>query len=172
MVQFMSRMRFANSFLHGIERFYNQFILWGSRLQSIFILYMRATWGHQLFLIGKGKLEHMDATVHLFESLGFAHPVFLAQWVGITELICGLLLFLGFASRLAAISVLCIMTAALATAHAHSLNRLQFLLDPFLLTAQAPYPFLIMAFLVLAFGPGRVSIDAWLKRWSERQVKY
>jgi uncharacterized membrane protein YphA (DoxX/SURF4 family) len=38
--------------------------------------------------------------------------------------------------------------------------------------SQNPYPFLITTLLVFIFGPGRISLDAWIKRWVSHQPRY
>jgi len=162
----------TNPFLHWLDRLYSFVIKIGSNLQSLFILYMRLTWGHQLFLIGIAKLQSIDATIALLTSLGFPYPAFHAYGIGIVETVCGFLLFIGLLSRLAAIPVICAMLTALSTAHAPELSNFRFLFEPMKLVVQEPYPFLIMALIVFVFGPGRISIDAWIKRWVDRQPRY
>lgn len=162
----------VNPFLRRIEIFYQFLIKIGSHLQSVFLLYMRVVWGHQLFVIGIAKLGNIEKVTQFFATLHIPLPQFHAYFVAVSELIFGLFLFFGFASRLSAIPILIIMLTALSTAHAPTLSNFRFLLDPHLLVRQEPYPFLIMAFLVLAFGPGRVSIDALLSRWIAKQPRY
>ena len=133
----------TNPFLRTLERFYGFFVTIGSNLQSLLLLYMRLTWGHQLFLNGIGALEAC----------------------------LGLCLFVGFASRIAAIPVIIGMLMALGVIHPELLDNLKFVTDPHSLVAQRPYPFLITALMVFVFGPGRISIDAWIKRWISKQPR-
>lgn len=163
---------FENRFYRVMDRFYGFFIRLGSNLQSIFLLYMRVMWGHQLFLHGMEKLNHKETIIQFFSTLNVPHSEFLAITVATLEVLCGVCLFAGFISRIAAIPVIFIMISALSLAHSDALLGWRFLLEPQLLVRQAPYPFLITAILVLIFGPGRVSVDAWLKRWASRQPKY
>ncbi|MES2272668.1 MAG: DoxX family protein [Chlamydiota bacterium] len=162
----------TNPFLHWTEKFYNFIIKIGSNLQSLFLLYMRLTWGHQFFITGLGKLGAIDKVTQFFTTLQIPHPHFHAYLVGSIEAICGFLLFFGFASRLAAIPLIFIMFTALGTAHAHNLTNFLFITNPLTLVRQEPYPFLITALLVFIFGPGRISVDAWIKRWLHRQPRY
>ncbi|MBI5272588.1 MAG: DoxX family protein [Chlamydiia bacterium] len=163
---------FVNPFLRWIARIYNYFIAVGSNLESVFLLYMRLTWGHQFFLSGWHKFHTLDQTGAFFASLGLSHPAFYACLVACCETLGGLCLIFGFASRIAAIPLACIMLTALSVAHSADISNLRFLIEPQSLVKQAPYPFLITATLVFIFGPGRISIDAWLKRWSQGQAKY
>lgn len=161
-----------NRFLYWVDRIYNFFIKIGSNLQSVFLFYMRIVWGHQLILSGVGKLSNIARTIQFFTELGIPSPTFHAYEVGIIESVCGLCLLIGFASRIVAIPVIFIMLTALSTAHAENLGGLNFIFNPYLLVNQQPYPILFTALLVFIFGPGRVSIDAWLKRWISNQPKY
>ncbi|MBM3184186.1 MAG: DoxX family protein [Chlamydiae bacterium] len=165
-------MRFKNSLLHFIDTIYSPFIQWGGNLQSLFLLYMRITWGHQLALIGWGKIHALEKTAEFFSSLSFPYPYFLSYFVGTCEFVCGICLIIGFASRIVAIPVIIIMLTALSTAHAPDISNFRFLFEPRSLVNQPPYPFLITGFLVLTFGPGRISLDAWLKRWARKQPRY
>jgi putative oxidoreductase len=155
---------FDNPFLRFSASFYNFFIKVGSNLQSLFLLYMRITWGHQLFMAGLGKLSNIDPVVQFFVQLRILEPSFTAHTVAILETVCGFCLFVGLASRLAAIPTIIIMLSALATAHSAAISDFKFLFEPISLVRETPYPFLITALLVFVFGPGRVSIDAWIKR--------
>ncbi len=162
----------ANPFLRWIDRIYGLFINVGSNLQSIFLLYMRLTWGHQFFLAGIAKLTDIGDTVQLFTKLDIPSPLFHAYQVGILETLGGILLFIGLASRLIAIPLIILMLTALSTAHAEYLANFRFLTDPHILVIQQPYPFLITALLVFIFGPGRISLDAYIKHWLTKQPTY
>lgn len=165
-------MTFANPILRILDLLYGFVISVGNNLQSVFLLYMRLTWGHQLILTGMAKLHNMEKVVQFFTSLHFGHPEFLAYLVAILELLCGIFLFLGLVSRLAAIPIAVIMFSALWTAHAPHLSNFRFVTEPHLLVAQEPFPYLITALIVFTFGPGKVSIDAWIKRWVSNQPQY
>jgi putative oxidoreductase len=163
---------FESRFLRIIDRIYGWFIGIGSNLQSLFLLYMRLVWGHQFFITGIAKLAHIDTFTQFFISLNLSHPVFTSYAVASLETIGGLCLFFGFISRLAAIPLIVIMISALSLAHSEAFIQLRFLFEPALLVRQPPYPFLLTSLLVFIFGPGRVSIDAWIKRWASKQPKY
>jgi putative oxidoreductase len=155
---------FENSWLQLAAKLYCSLIQAGSHLQSIFLLYMRLTWGQLLFWIGVGKWEDMDNIVLFFNSLGFYHPSFWAHFVAGFEVIGGACLVVGLASRLVSIPLICLMITALSTAHAADLTRFRFLLEPASLVAQAPYPYLITSILMVLFGPGCFSLDGWIRR--------
>lgn len=163
---------FKNPLVHLFAKLYGLLIKIGSNLQSLFLLWMRLTWGHQFYITGSGKLANIDRVVEFFISLGIPYAHFQAYLVSYTELIGGILLMLGFASRLATIPLIIAMVTALATAHAHLLTHFDFFFEPSTLVHEAPYPFLITSLLVFIFGPGRISVDAWLKRWVDKQPRY
>jgi putative oxidoreductase len=165
-------MRYASPTLHAIARIYGLLIKAGSNLQSLFLLYMRLTWGYQFLLTGLGKLHGIEKTAQFFASLHISHPYFNTYLVGWVEFLGGLCLILGFASRLAAIPLTIVLATALSIAHAQDISHFRFLFDPLTFVKQTPYPFLITCLMVFVFGPGRLSIDAWLKRWSEKRPKY
>lgn len=163
---------FTNPILHRIESIYNLFLKLGNNLQSLFLLYMRLTWGHQFMRGGWAKLHAMDETAAFLASLNFHHPLFNAYCLGISELLFGACLFIGLASRIVTLPLIWITLIALSTAHAADISNFRFLLEPLALVRQPPYPFLITCILVFCFGPGRVSIDAWLKRWAAKKPRY
>lgn len=163
---------FESRFLRIIDRLYGWIIGAGSNLQSLFLLYMRLVWGHQFFIKGIGKFIHMDTIIQFFSSLNLVHPVLISYSVATFETVGGICLFLGFLSRLAAIPLIVIMVSALSLVHSDAFIQLRFLLEPARLVQQAPYPFLLTALLVFVFGPGKISIDGWLKRWASKQPKY
>ncbi|MBX7066935.1 MAG: DoxX family protein [Parachlamydiales bacterium] len=161
-----------NRFLYWMDKAYGLLIKIGSNLQSLFLLYMRMTWGHQFVLSGVEKIKNFPDTIAFFTKLGLPHPEIHAYLVAHLEAIGGILLFIGFASRLISIPLTIILITALTTAHAENLANFSFILDPKSLAGENPYPFLITTLLVFIFGPGRVSIDAWIRRWVNHQPRY
>ncbi len=157
-------MQFENWVLRSFALFYQTLIKIGSNLESIFLLYMRLTWGHQLFLIGTHKWQHIAQTAEFFSQLGMGHSSWLAYAIGSLEILSGICLILGLASRLIAIPLICLLITALSTAHAEDLTRFEFLLTPAMLALQAPYPYLITAILMFIFGPGKISFDYWIQK--------
>jgi len=125
-------------------------------LSHVFLLAIRVTWGYQFFLTGKGKLMNIDKTTGFFNDLGIPAPKFHAYLAGSTECFGGLLLLVGLASRVVSIPLAVTMIVAYLTAHKDNVHNL----DDFV--AQAPFPFLMTALIVLFFGAGIISIDGLL----------
>lgn len=163
---------YKNSFINACDRVYRILIKAGAHLQSILLLYMRLTWGHQFFLAGVGKLQAIPHVAAFFASLHLPAPLFHAYTVAWLQTVGGFMLFIGLGARLVSIPLAIVMLVALSTAHAPDLSEFRFLFEPLQLVRQAPYPFLITSLLVLCFGPGRISVDAWIKRWASKQPTY
>lgn len=132
------------------------------RLRDPALLFVRVVWGWLFFKTGSGKLGNLAGTTEFFASLGLPAPGFHAVAIGLLECVGGLLLLGGFASRFIAMLLFGNMAVAYLTAHRDAFGSLADF------TAAAPYPFLLASLLVLAFGPGRFSIDGWLRRGSTK----
>jgi putative oxidoreductase len=141
---------------------YRLLIKIGNALKSPLLLVMRLYWGWQLFLTGKGKLMNLDRTANFFESLHIPMPKLNALMAGLTECFGGLLLVIGLGSRLVSIPVAFTMIIAYLTADMEAVRSI--FSDPEKLTSAAPFLFLLMAIVVLAFGPGCFSLDALIGR--------
>ena len=163
---------FQNRFLRYSENFYQIFIQLGSNLQSLLLLYLRVTWGHQFAIDGLLKLQKIEATIATFTTLQISHPWISAHLAGWVELIFGFCIFIGFGSRFVALPLISLMFNALKISKGPDVPALNLLLDPMLLVKEPPYPFLLAAVIIFCFGPGRISIDAWLKRWAEKKPRF
>jgi putative oxidoreductase len=131
------------------------------RLRDPLLLALRLFIGWQFFETGRGKLEHIDRIIAFFTNLGIPAPALNAHFVAWLETIGGVLLFVGLASRLIAVPLSISMLVALLTADKDAVSKIFSEPDGFL--AAAPIPFLVVSLIVLAFGPGRFSLD-WLIR--------
>ena len=158
--------RKMNGFSRFIRRAYELLVMVANYLQAPLLLALRVYFFWQLFLAGKGKLLNIGRTAEFFGSLNIPMPVFNAYLAGATECFGGLLLVVGLASRLVAIPVAFTMIVAYVTADEALTSIFS---DPDKFVAAAPFPFLLTALLVLAFGPGAISIDALIKRFAARE---
>jgi len=141
---------------------YQLLIKAGNSLQSPFLFVIRVYWGWQFFLTGKGKLMNLEKTTEFFTSLNIPLPGLNAALAGTTEMVGGLLLLVGLASRLTAIPLICTMVVAYLTADFDALKMIFSEPDKFF--AAAPFLHLFASLLVLIFGPGKISIDHFLAR--------
>ena len=126
--------------------------------QSLMLLTLRLLYGIQFFQTGHGKLMNLQRTANFFESIHIPAPHFHAILVGCTEMFGGALLALGLGTRLAAVPLTISMAVAYLTAEREEAFKS---LDAF--TSAAPFQFLLACLLLLAFGPGRASLDALVK---------
>jgi putative oxidoreductase len=131
--------------------------------QSAVLLLVRITMGWGFFLSGKGKLLNLEKTTRFFDSLHLPLPHFQAMLAGSTEMIGGLLLLAGLATRLISLPLAFTMAVAYLTAH-----RDEAFLSLSDFTDQAPFPFLMAALVTMAFGPGSVSLDRLIKPWFDK----
>ena len=141
------------------QRAYGQLIKAASLLQSPLLLAMRLYWGWQFFQTGKGKLMNPEKVAGYFQSLHIPFPAFNAYLAGSTECIGGLLLLIGLGSRLVCLPLVFLLTIAYITAESDALK--QIFSDPDKFTGATPFLFLMACVTVLAFGPGKFSVD-WL----------
>ena len=150
---------------NSIERLYRLLIRAATSLQSPFLLAVRIYWGWQFCEDGWGKLHNLDKVTDFFSSLGLPAPGATAVFIAGLELVGGILLAFGLASRLIALLLTCNMLVAYITADHEALFSI--FTDPDKFYAAAPYTYLVASVIVLIFGPGKLSLDALLaKKWS------
>jgi putative oxidoreductase len=133
-----------------------------SNLQSPFLLVVRLYWGWQLMQSGWGKLHHLDKVTDYFTSLNLPVPAVTAHFVSGLELVGGLLLILGLGSRLIGLILSVNMLVAYWTADREALFAV--FSDPGKFYNADPYTFLFASAMVMVFGAGLFSVDAWLAR--------
>ena len=135
----------------------------GLVLQPFVLLWFRFTWGWQFFQTGKGKLENHPRVVEFFSSLGIPLPDANAWFIGGLECIGGACLLLGLLSRPVAFLLCCNMIVAYLSVPEDRIKLLGIFSNPDAFTSADPFFFLLTALLVLAFGPGLISLDRVIK---------
>jgi Predicted membrane protein len=143
---------------------YRLLIKAASSLQSPFLLAVRLYWGWQFFQTGWGKLQDISKPIDFFTQLGIPFPTFSAYLVGCVECFGGILLFIGLASRLVSIPLFINMCVAYVTADREALKSI--FSDPGKFYAADPFTFWFVALLVLIFGPGKISVDYLIAKFS------
>jgi putative oxidoreductase len=134
----------------------------GGWFQSSLLLLIRLWWGWSFVQTGWGKLTHLERTTNFFASLGLPAPQLNAAAAGTTELVGGALLLVGLFARLVSPALITVMLVAYVTADREALGAI--VRDPDKFTSAAPFLFLYAALIVFAFGPGRWSLDAWIRK--------
>lgn len=128
-----------------------------AHLQSPLLFVLRAWWGWSFAQTGWGKLTHLERTAEFFASLGLPAPTLNAIAAGATECLGGVLLLLGLFARPAALPLAFTMVVAYATADREAVQAIFSDTDKF--TGASPFLFLLVSLIVLAFGPGKWSLD-------------
>jgi putative oxidoreductase len=148
----------------GIRILYGSYALFGrvtSWLQSPFLLAVRLYWGWQFVQTGWGKLHNLGHVTQFFTTLGIPAPHANAIFVSTVELVGGILLILGLASRLTGLVLAGDMVVAYIVADREALSSI--LSNPGKFYGADPYTFLFAALLVLIFGAGFFSLDRILE---------
>ncbi|MDI1320344.1 MAG: DoxX family protein [bacterium] len=133
-----------------------------SCLQSPLLLVIRLYWGWSFAQTGWGKLMNLERTTAFFTELGLPMPKLNAIAAGSTECFGGLLLAVGLFARPASVPLIFTMIVAYATADKEAAQAI--FSDPDKFLGAAPFLFLLASLVVLAFGPGKLSLDALLFR--------
>jgi len=134
----------------------------GTLLQSPLLLAMRLYWGWQFFQTGKGKLMDHEKVTVFFSSLHIPMPSLNAYVAGGVECFGGLLLLVGLGSRLVSVPLIFTMIVAYLTAEIGAVKNI--FSDPDKFVSAAPFLFMLVCFVVLAFGPGKFSVDCMLAK--------
>jgi putative oxidoreductase len=133
------------------------------KLDSLVLLVARLTVGVLFVSTGWGKVHNLEKVTGFFTELGIPAPGFNAVLASYSELICGSLLVIGLASRLAALPLVVTMIVALVTAKRGEIHGLA---DLFGLVEWTYIPILLV---VAVFGPGVASLDTLVVRWARAQ---
>lgn len=102
---------------------------------------------------GWGKVHNLEKVTHFFTELHIPMPGLNAVVVGYSELICGTLLVLGLATRLATFPLIMSMIVAILTAKLPDLHGI------FDLVGFDEFTYLCILVMIAIIGPGAVSLD-------------
>lgn len=148
-----------------IDKFYGWFLRAADACRSPLLLAIRLYWGWQFWEAGWGKATNIPHVVEYFTSLGLPAPAFNAHFIAWLEVVGGILLVLGLASRLVALPLAIDMFVAFVVADREALFAV--FSDPDKFYASSSYTFLFASVLILIFGPGFFSLDhliAWYRK--------
>jgi putative oxidoreductase len=149
---------------------YRRFAAIASTLQSPFLLAIRLYWGWQFAQTGWGKLHNIVKITGFFASLNIPFPSVSAHFISGLEFFGGILMILGFGSRLTSLLLAANMLTAYWTADREAFASI--FSDPGKFYVADPYTFLFASLMVLVFGAGLFSLDAvvekQLQKWPAR----
>lgn len=133
-----------------------------SKLSWLPPLVARLTVGWVFLQSGWGKLHALPDIIDYFRTLGIPAPEIQAPFASGTEFVCGGLLLVGLASRLASVPLIVVMTVAIMTARFEELT-----------SAGALFGFIEWLYIALLLwiavaGPGPLSLDALIVRKTRR----
>ena len=140
-----------------IPRLYRRYQLLSAKLESPFLLIVRVYWGWQFAETGWGKLRHLPHVAHYFGTLGIPAPGVTAAFVSTLELVGGILLIAGLATRFIGLLLAVDMIVAYLTTDLSALASI--VSNPDAFYNDAAYTFLFAALIALVFGAGRYSVD-------------
>jgi putative oxidoreductase len=118
---------------------------------------IRLAVGFVFLVAGLRKLGDIDGGAGFFGSIGIPAPEVMFPFVAVMEVLCGLLVLIGLATRLAAIPIAIIMIVALITT---KLPQLPDGFSDFLNASRLDVAMLLCAIYLIWVGAGRWSVDA------------
>ena len=128
-----------------------------SKLKDIPLLLMRLVLAYGFYMPAKMKWSNIEGITQWFEGMGIPFPALNAYLAASTEAAGVVLLFLGLGTRLISIPLMVVMLVAIGAVHWS--NGFEAGSNGF----EIPFYYLIMLLTLFFIGPGRISVDAWLK---------
>ena len=128
------------------------------KTDSLALLVARLTVGVLFVFTGWGKVNNLAKITEYFTELGIPMPGFNAVLASYTELVCGFLLVIGLASRLATVPLVITMIVAILTAKRSELHSVP---DLFGLVE---WTYIAILLVIFALGPGKIALDALVEK--------
>jgi putative oxidoreductase len=125
----------------------------GNRFRWLPATVARLTLGWVFFQSGWGKLHNLPRVIEYFGSLGVPSPQIAAPFSASMEFLCGSLLLLGLATRVASLPLMGVMAVALWTAKRPDIESLTDLFG------QEEYLYIGLLLWLGAYGGGPLSLD-------------
>ena len=109
----------------------------------------------------QGILKFIDPNMGVarFTKNGFSHPYFTAHFVGVFEMVCGLLVLMGLWTQLAAIPLLVVISTAIVTTKIPELSRANQGLWFMVSDARTDFAMLCCLLFLIASGGGSWALD-------------
>ena len=148
---------------------YRLLIEYASYLQSPALLLIRLAWGYEAYQAGTGHLHDIAGTIEQFRKWHVPLPTLSVYVAGTTEVVGGILLMLGLFTRGTAIPFTFNFLVAIATAGKERIGKAfatSGLVDGLTgIVDDTAFPFMVTGVLMLAFGPGKLSLDYLIGRY-------
>ncbi len=103
-----------------------------------------------------------------FEKIGFTNPEFLAAFVASFEIVCGVLILIGFSVRVAAIPLLIIMITAITTTKIPILQDKGFWQMAH--DSRTDFAMTMLIIFLLIYGAGKLSVDYLIQQKFKRNL--
>lgn len=115
-----------------------------------------------LIFFTQGILKYTDPRmgVERFARIGFPHPYFTAHFTGTFEIVCGALVLAGLWTRAAALSLLIVISTAIATTKIPELYRAQQGFWFMVSDARTDFAMFCSLIFLIAMGGGKLSFGA------------
>lgn len=136
-------------------------IRWGKKVQSPLLMVIRLFWGYWYLRGSIIKFTNMDDLITYFDSLSIPLPAIMAVLTAILHFTGGLSMIFGFCTRLISVPLIISMVVAYFAAELHTVTGIFDSPIPFIMAA--PFLFLYANLVLLAFGPGKFSVDNLLE---------
>jgi putative oxidoreductase len=130
-----------------------------NRLRNPLLLAIRLYWGWQFAQDGWGKFTHLARVADFFGTIHLPAPYATALLVSMIELIGGIFLALGLASRLTSLVLFVNMTVAYLAVPDDRVNFSHILSNPGDFYNATPFTYWFAALIVLVFGAGFFAVD-------------
>jgi putative oxidoreductase len=125
-----------------------------------------------LIFFTQGMLKYIDPHMGVlrFAKIGFPYADFTADFVGTFEMVCGLLVLIGWRTRLASLPLLVVILTAIATTKIPELWRPDQGFWFMVSDARTDFAMTLSLLFLISVGPGSWSVNArWGPRDSERK---
>ena len=127
------------------------------------IFLVRLAVGLIFFTQGILKFTDPNMGVARFARIGFSHPAFTAHFVGVFEILCGILVLLGVWTRIASLPLLIIISTAIATTKLPELSRPNQGFWFMVSDARTDFAMLCSLIFLIVVGAGVWSVDAHIR---------
>jgi putative oxidoreductase len=123
------------------------------------LLGLRLTLAYGFWEPAKTKWKNIEGVVEWFGSIGIPAPAFNAYLAATTEVVGVFLLILGLGTRFISIPLMITMVVAIKTVHWE--NGFPAGDNGW----EIPFYYMLMLFILLSFGAGRISVDFLIKKF-------